>query len=190
MSQRSETKLPSENTLDPVLIKNFLIANGDESKGRNLLELIKDSQQNVSFDKQAFHDMNQTLPDRYKEIPQIKFARSSKTSHCGKRSKQKAYHSINAKQASATGGFTSVLENLRGKHDKYVSARLRSAYITNDTLKGVNTNSSIVTSSTKNNIRVYRETADGVQYESLTMKNKNPILNPTNHKKQNKFGFA
>lgn len=88
----------------------------------------------------------------------------AKTAQGGKRH-QKNSLSIN-------NGFTSVLENMRGKHDKHTNARLRSAFVT------AAAGSTASSNKNNNNIKIYRENAQGVKYESLTIANKSPILNP------------
>ena len=73
---------------------------------------------------------------------------------------------------------------MRGKSDRNTNARLRSAIVS---AGGINASTK---SSCQDRIKIYRENAQGVKYESLTIANKSPILNPSNHRSRHKFGFA
>jgi len=77
-------------------------------------------------------------------------------------------------------GFTSVLEKMRGNHDRYISERLRSAY----------PNASYAARQEQNRT-LGGQVPRSVHYETIDgLSNPKSVLNPQNYKKANRFGFA
>ena len=95
-------------------------------------------------------------------------------------SKNKAFgaKNISPNKSNDTKGFTSVLERMRGNHDRYVSERLRSAYAN-------------ASSARQDQGKVFLQLPQSVHYETIDgLSGAKGVLNPQNYKQANKFGFA